>query len=77
MAIIKSRDDRVILWGATVDEDTIRAELAYFDANLLADSYPVEAGRERYLVGLPDSVREKDYPGHAANIALSIIRPSS
>lgn len=73
--ILKTKCDRVILWGCTVGEDSIFAQLAFFDANLYANSYLLTTldGQTRIPVSLPDEVKGQHFPAKSQNAAISII----
>lgn len=73
--ILKDKDERIILWGCHIGEDSVYAELGFFDSNLYSASYLLSSvdGQTRVLVSLGDEVKAQMFPSKVQHIGCSII----
>ena len=68
--ILNSNDERVILWGITVYESYVTAQLGYFGESIFAPAYRVGD----FLLELPELVKYQNFPTRVQNIKLPIIK---
>lgn len=70
--ILSNKSKTIILWGCQITNDTVKAELGYFDAgisedkNLLSDA----TGANRAVVIIPPNIKGMFMPGKAQNVVL-------
>ena len=69
--ILTDRYKRIILWGATIKEDHIKAELAFWGSGLGNKTQILELNEKRIAVELPDNVLNLFQPSKSQRVTLN------
>ena len=76
--ILASKDGRVILWGVTIKNDCIDAQLAFFAESIFANSYKVVSDRGttsiQKTIYIPSGVKGSVFPSRHQMIKLNLVQ---
>ncbi len=73
--ILTTASRRLILWGAAIEGQAIKAELVYFDSNLSPIAIiKTMKGDRTYTVRVPPDLSDRDIPGKALAVSFEITR---
>ena len=72
--ILSANSQRIVLWGCTVNERVISAELFYLDVQLPKSIWITDReGKHSYLVEIPEGLQGQIFPRKGQRIELGII----
>lgn len=74
ISVLVANHQRVVLWGCTVSEKTVQAELFYLGSHLPAILILSDKDKtQTYKIQIPQELRNLTFPKKGQNILLKII----